>query len=97
MQLSIVIWDIYPERIAQIDKNLHLAMQSMGARGIITSNSEPPSLVRAGVYHRVPALEIKGRFWTCNSSTPSVTACIKLLNIILDSENKSTEHQNTGE
>lgn len=83
MHLKIVIWDISPDRIAQIDKNLYIALQNIGLKGVITCNSEPPSLMRAGVYHRVPVLEINGLFWTCNRSTPSVTACTNLLKQIL--------------
>lgn len=79
MYLKIVIWDLYPERIAQIDKNLCIALRNLGMKGLVTCNSEPPSLVRAGIYHRVPALEIEGKFWMCSSSTPDVEACTKLL------------------
>ncbi len=82
MQLNIVIWDLYPERIAQIDKNLHVALRNLGLKGTITSNSEPPSLFRANMYNRVPALEIEGNFWICKSSTPSVEDCTQLLNKI---------------
>lgn len=79
MCLKIVIWDLYPERIAQIDKNLHVALRQLGIKGLVTCNSEPPSLMRAKIYHRVPALEIEGNFWMCTSSTPDVAACTQLL------------------
>lgn len=79
MCLEIVIWDIYPERIVQIDRNLHISLRNLGIKGIVTSNSEPPSLVRAGIYHRVPALEIDGNFWMCSDSTPDIEACTQLL------------------
>lgn len=64
-------------------QNLYIALQHLGIKGIITYNAEPPSLVRAGMYHRVPALEIEGNFWTCKSSTMSVEACTNLLKKIL--------------
>ncbi len=91
MQLNIVIWDHSAERIAQIDRNLHIALRNLGLKGTITSNSEPPSLFRANIYHRVPALEIEGNFWTCKSSTPSVEDCTQLLKKICNTINKLTE------
>jgi len=83
MCLRIVIWDLYPERISQIDKNLHISLRKLGIKGIVTCNSEPPSLMRAGIYHRVPALEINGNFWMCGDSTPGIEACTQLLKKIL--------------
>lgn len=97
MWLKIVIWDIYPERIAQIDKNLHLSFKNLGIKGIVTCNSEPPSLMRAGIFHRVPALEIAGKFWTCSSSTPSVEACTKLLQKFIKSDSDSNKYLFSGE
>lgn len=49
--LSIVIWDYDPERIAEIDRNLHLALRELNLRGTVSSLSEPPlmSLRRAGL------------------------------------------------
>lgn len=48
--LSIVIWDYDPERIAEIDRNLHLALHELNLRGTVSSLSEPPLMVprRAG-------------------------------------------------
>lgn len=92
MCLKIVIWDLYPERIAQIDKNLYLSLKKMGIKGLVTSNSEPPSLMRAGIYHRVPALEIEGSFWMCSNSTLDVDACLQLLNKF---RNRTIDQQNS--
>lgn len=92
MCLKIVIWDLYPERIAQIDKNLYLALKKMGMKGLVTSNSEPPSLMRAGIYHRVPALEIDGNFWMYTNSTPDIEACTQLLNKF---RNRTVDQQNS--
>ena len=33
--LSIVIWDYDPERIAEIDRNLHLALRELNLRGTV--------------------------------------------------------------
>ena len=35
--LSIVIWDYDPERIAEIDRNLHLALRELNLRGTVSS------------------------------------------------------------
>ena len=37
--LSIVIWDYDPERIAEIDRNLHLALRELNLRGTVSSPS----------------------------------------------------------
>ena len=80
MQLKIVIWDTDPNRIAQIDHNLHLSFKELGLKGIITCNSEPPSLVRAGLFGRVPVLELEGKYWSgAPGKVFSVSACINLL------------------
>ena len=46
--LSIVIWDYDPERIAEIDRNLHLALRELNLRGTVSSLSEPPLMSREG-------------------------------------------------
>lgn len=61
--MRIIIWDNHPARIAEIDKNLHLALQHLGIRAIVTSNTEPPLLARENILGRLPVLEIDGYFW----------------------------------
>jgi len=77
--LNIVIWDTDPDRIARIDKNLHLAFKRLGINGVVTCNAEPPSLARAGLFDKVPVLEIDGKHWRCRDKEPDVEACINLL------------------
>ena len=52
--LSIVIWDYDPERIAEIDRNLHLALRELNLRGTVSSLSEPPLMSREGLVGREP-------------------------------------------
>lgn len=83
MQLEIIIWDIDPLRISQIDQNLHMAMQELGIKGIVTCNSEPPSIVRAGLLDRVPVLEAADKYWSnIPGEVISLAACITLLKTI---------------
>ena len=46
--LSIVIWDYDPERIAEIDRNLHLALRELNLRGTVSSLSDAHVPRRAG-------------------------------------------------
>lgn len=55
--LSIVIWDYDPERIAEIDRNLHLALRELNLRGTVSSLSEPPLMSREGLVGRDPSLK----------------------------------------
>lgn len=55
--LSIVIWDYDPERIAEIDRNLHLALRELNLRGTVSSLSEPPLMSREGLVGREPVLK----------------------------------------
>ena len=73
--LSIVIWDYDPERIAEIDRNLHLALRELNLRGTVSSLSEPPLMSREGLVGREPVLEI--------GETISKEACLKLLSRIV--------------
>ena len=77
--LSIVIWDYDPERIAEIDRNLHLAL-----RGTVSSLSEPPLMSREGLVGREPVLEIGDAYWSLRpGETISKEACLKLLSRIV--------------
>ena len=62
--LSIVIWDYDPERIAEIDRNLHLALRELNLRGTVSSLSEPPLMSREGLVGREPVLEIGDAYWS---------------------------------
>lgn len=79
MQLKIVIWDTDPARIGRIDRNLHQAFKLLGIKGVVTCNSEPPSLARAKLFDKLPVLEINGKHWRCKEGVPSVDACVDLL------------------
>jgi hypothetical protein len=79
MQLNVIIWDTEPARIARIDRNLHLAFRQLGISGVVTCNSDPPSLFRENLFDKVPVLEVDGKHWRCKSSEPDVDACIELL------------------
>ena len=83
MPLNIVIWDTDPQRIARIDRNLHAAFRELGIKGVVTCNSEPPSLTRAGLLGRVPVLEIADTYWSREPGRVfSVSECVDLLRSI---------------
>lgn len=69
--LSIVIWDYDPERIAEIDRNLHLALRELNLRGTVSSLSEPPLMSREGLVGREPVLEIGDAYWSLRREKPS--------------------------
>ena len=46
--LSIVIWDYDPERIAEIDRNLHLALRELNLRGTVSAAHVPRRAGRPG-------------------------------------------------
>ena len=78
--LSIVIWDYDPERIAEIDRNLHLALRELNLRGTVSSLSEPPLMSREGLVGR----EIGDAYWSLRpGETISKEACLKLLSRIV--------------
>ena len=82
--LSIVIWDYNPERIAEIDRNLHLALRELNLRGTVSSLSEPPLMSREGLVGREPVLEIGDAYWSLRpGETISKEACLKLLSRIV--------------
>ena len=73
--LSIVIWDYDPERIAEIDRNLHLALRELNLRGTMS---------REGLVGREPVLEIGDAYWSLRpGETISKEACLKLLSRIV--------------
>ena len=79
--LSIVIWDYDPERIAEIDRNLHLALHELNLRGTV---SKPPLMSREGLVGREPVLEIGDAYWSLRpGETISKEACLKLLSRIV--------------
>jgi len=82
--MRIIIWDNHPERIAEIDKNLHLALKYLGLKAIVTSNAEPPLLARENILDRLPVLEINGLYWSRKpGETFSKDDCISLLQKVL--------------
>lgn len=62
--MRITIWDIDPERISQIDKNLNTALNELGVRAVVASNAEPLSLERENLLPRLPVLEINDLYWS---------------------------------
>ena len=64
--LQIIIWDNDRQRIAEIDTNLQAALNEFKLKGVILTNSEPPSLARENLLSRLPVLEIAGRYWSMN-------------------------------
>lgn len=78
--LEITIWDLDPVRIADIRHNLALAFQDVGIRANIIVMSEPPLISRMQLLHRIPLLEIKGKYWELKRGYPiSREACLSLL------------------
>ena len=62
--MRITIWDIDPERISQIDKNLNMALAELGLRAVVASNADPLSLERENLLPRLPVLEIDDLYWS---------------------------------
>ena len=78
--MNIIIWDTNAQRIACIDRNLRIAMQQLGMRGLVTSMSEPPLIGRMGLIGKTPVLEIGGFYWSLKAgSSISVEECLNLL------------------
>lgn len=78
--LKIVIWDNDPQRITEIDRNLHSAVNQLKLKALILSNSEPPSIARENLLDRLPVLEIAGRYWSLRPGKAfSQADCISLL------------------
>ena len=78
--MHITIWDIDPERISQIDKNLNMALNELGLRAVVASNADPLSLERENLLPRLPVLEINDRYWSLKPGRVfSKTQCKSLL------------------
>ena len=78
--MQITIWDLNPNRIAEINKNLLMAIKDTGAKASITIMSEPPLIARMNLTHRVPLLEIDGNYWNLPPGEPIThKACVQLL------------------
>ncbi len=78
--MEITIWDLDPNRIADINKNLRMALKDVGIRASIVIMSEPPLISRMNLTHRVPLLEIDGNYWSLPPGEPITRhACIRLL------------------
>ncbi len=81
--MEISIWDIKPERIAEINKNLRAALYEAGMKANIMIMSEPPLVARMNLTEKVPLLEIDGMYWSLKpGETISQSACLALLNHI---------------
>lgn len=84
--MQIIIWDNEADRIAEIDKNLHLALKQLSVRAIVTINSEPPLIAREQLLERMPVIEIYGKYWSLKPGKAfSKKECISLLREIITS------------
>lgn len=87
MKLDITVYDLVPERLAQIEENLKSAQKQLGIKGDVYLISEPPLISRMNIYHRIPVLEIDGQYWSKNFyETISEQDCVELLKTILNSK-----------
>lgn len=87
--LEIIIWDCNADRIAAIDRNLHLALKKIGRKAKVTCMSEPPLLARMDMLHRVPVLEIGGMHWSLTPGKEiSEAACDLLLSKLFADSSK---------
>ncbi len=78
--MEITIWDLDPNRIADINRNLRMALKDEGIKATIVIMSEPPLISRMNLTHRVPLLEIGGNYWSLPPGAPITRhACIRLL------------------
>ena len=82
-RFNVTIWDTNAGRIAEIEKNLLMAMKKAGVLLDIDSQSEPPMVSRMNLLHRMPTLEIDGLFWTLEpGEIISENSCVELLAIL---------------
>ena len=78
--MEIIIWDLDPNRIAEINRNLRMALKDAGIKATIAIMSEPPLISRMNLTHRVPLLEIGGNYWSLPPGEPiTQRACTRLL------------------
>ncbi len=78
--MEIIIWDLDPNRIADINRNLRIALKDVGINANIVIMSEPPLISRMNLMHRVPLLEIDGNYWSLPPGVPIThNACLHLL------------------
>ena len=83
MKIDITIYDLDPERLSIIDKNIKSALKKLNLKGEITLISEPPLISRMNIYHRIPVIEINNQYWSKKIyETISENDCIELLKII---------------
>lgn len=83
MKIDITIYDLDPERLSIIDKNIKSALKKLNLKGEITLISEPPLISRMNIYHRIPVIEINNQYWSKTIyETISENDCIELLKII---------------
>lgn len=87
MKIDITVYDLVPERLAQIEENLKSALKQLGIKGDIYLISEPPLISRMNIYHRIPVLEIDDQYWSKNFyEAVSKQDCIELLKAIISSK-----------
>ena len=82
--MEIQILDNDARRIAEIDRNINLALRELKINALVTSNSEPPSLAREGLIGKVPVLQIADKYWSIPEKRAfTKQECITLLTRIL--------------
>lgn len=82
--MEIQILDNDARRIAEIDRNINLALRELKINALVTSNSEPPSLAREGLIGKVPVLQIAGKYWSISEKRAfTKQECITLLTRLL--------------
>ena len=82
--MDIRILDNDARRIAEIDRNINLALRELKIEALVTSNSEPPSLAREGLIGKVPVLQIAGKYWSISEKRAfTKQECLALLTRLL--------------
>ncbi len=81
--MEIILWDLDLNRVAEISRNLRLALKEADMKANLIIMSEPPLISRMNLTHRVPILEIEGEYWSLRpGETITKKQCSQLLNIL---------------
>ena len=62
--IKITLWDSSPARIAETEKNIHMAFAQAGKKYSLSIMSELPLIGRKKLIGKLPVLEIDDKLWS---------------------------------
>ena len=78
-RITITLWDSNPARIAETEKNIHLAFAEAGKKYSLIIMSELPLIGRRGLAGKLPVLEIGKNIWSWKQGEAIPKHAISLL------------------